>query len=128
MARVLVVDDDHSVCLAIQTLLEHEGFDVVVSDSGSSGLKAIERSAFDVVMVDIFMPGMDGLQTIKAFNDRAPEVPLIAMSGFTFRDARDPSPDFLGMATELGAAYSLRKPFRPRELMAAIQSCLAGAA
>ncbi len=98
---------------------------MVLRDSGTAGLKALEQSSFDVVLVDIFMPGMDGLQTIKAFNRRAPGGPLIAMSGFTFRDARDPSPDFLGMATELGAAYSLRKPFRPRELMAAIQGCLA---
>jgi hypothetical protein len=49
------------------------------------------------------------------------------MSGFMFRNSSAPAPDFLGMSTKLGAAYSLHKPFRPRELMKAIESCLGGA-
>lgn len=124
MARILVVDDDRAVRTAIQTLLEYEGFDVALADGGHHGLEALEAGVFDVVIVDIFMPGMDGLETIKAFHVQAPAVPIIAMSGFIFRDSSGPAPDFLKMATKLGAAYSLHKPFRPRELLQAVESCL----
>jgi CheY-like chemotaxis protein len=126
MPRILVVDDDMSVRLATQTLLEQEGYDVVVADCGRGGIEAIAKASFDAVIVDIFMPGMDGLETIKAFNRHSPGVPVIAMSGFLFRDTSMPAPDFLSMSTKLGAAYSLHKPFRPRELIKAIQSCLGG--
>jgi CheY-like chemotaxis protein len=126
MPRILVVDDDLSVRVATQTLLEREGYDVVVADSGRNGIEAITSASFDAVIVDIFMPGMDGLDTIKAFNRQAPGVPVIAMSGFMFRNSSAPAPDFLGMSTKLGAAYSLHKPFRPGELIKAIESCLGG--
>jgi CheY-like chemotaxis protein len=124
MRRILVIDDDRSVRTAIKTLLEHEGFEVVAAEDGRAGLDALETTAFDLVIVDIFMPGMDGLETITAFHRRAPLVPIIAMSGFMFRDSATPAPDFLSMATKLGAASSLHKPFRPRDLIAAVQTCL----
>ncbi len=126
MPRILVVDDDMSVRIATQTLLEHEGYDVIVADSGRTGIEAIASSPFDAVIVDIFMPGMDGLETIKAFNRHAPGVPVIAMSGFMFRNSSAPAPDFLSMSTKLGAAYSLHKPFRPRDLLKAIEACIGG--
>jgi DNA-binding NtrC family response regulator len=67
---------------------------------------------------------MDGLETIRAFNKHAPAVPVIAISGFLFRDSATPAPDFLAMATKLGAAYSLHKPFRPKELLRVVEACL----
>jgi CheY-like chemotaxis protein len=77
---------------------------------------------FDIVICDICMPGMDGLETIREFHRYDPDVPVIAISGFTFRHS---APDFLTMATKLGAAFSLPKPFRPPELLQAVQACLA---
>lgn len=124
MPRILVVDDDVPVRIATQALLEHEGYEVVVADNGRTGIEAIATTPFDAVIVDIFMPGMDGLQTIKAFNRQAPGVPVIAMSGFMFRNSSAPAPDFLGMSTKLGAAYSLHKPFRSRDLLTAIEACV----
>jgi CheY-like chemotaxis protein len=124
MPRILVVDDDRSVRIATQALLEDDGYEVVVADSGRAGIEALADSTFDVVIVDIFMPGMDGLETIKAFHYYAPDVPIIAMSGFMFRNTSAPAPDFLSMSTKLGAAYSLHKPFRPRDLLKAIEACL----
>ena len=124
MPRILVVDDDKSVRIATQTLLEHDSYEVVVADSGRAGIEALADSTFDVVIVDIFMPGMDGLETIKAFHHHASDVPIIAMSGFMFRNTSAPAPDFLSMSTKLGAAYSLHKPFRPRDLLKAIEACL----
>jgi DNA-binding NtrC family response regulator len=124
MPHILVVDDDASVCTAIKAILELEGFDVIVAGSGRRALEAIETSTIDVIVVDIFMPGMNGLQTIKEFQRRAPAIPVIAMSGFSFRETSKSAPDFLAMASKLGAAFSLHKPFRPSELTTAIESCL----
>jgi CheY-like chemotaxis protein len=124
MSRILVVDDDRAVRTVIKTVLEHEGFDVVVAEDGRSGITAIQSCQFDVVIVDIFMPGMDGLETIRVFNEYAPSVPVIAISGFMFRNTSTPAPDFLSMATKLGAAYSLHKPFRAKDLLRAVAACL----
>jgi DNA-binding response OmpR family regulator len=124
MQHILVIDDDTSVRRAVKTLLEHEGFDVTAAEDGRAGVEALQGATFDLVIVDIFMPGMDGLETITALHKFAPGVPIIAMSGFMFRDSSAPAPDFLAMATKLGAACSLHKPFRPRELVAAVQACL----
>ena len=125
MARVLVIDDDAAVRTAITTVLEHHGLEVVAADDGHSGIEAIQQQKFDIVIVDIFMPGMDGLESIRAFKRYAPSVPVIAISGFLFRDSSRPAPDFLAMATKLGAAYSLHKPFRAPELLRLVESCLA---
>jgi CheY-like chemotaxis protein len=124
MARILVVDDDPLICSAMQTWLENNGFEVVVADGGRVGLNVLERSAFDLMVIDIFMPGMDGFESIRTFHQHAPEVPIIATSGLTFREHHGPAPDFLGMATHLGAAHCLRKPFKAWELVEAIDQCL----
>ena len=120
MTRVLVIDDDKSVSAAIEALLCRQDCVAILADSGKIGGTTFEASDFDVVMVDIFMPGMDGLETIKGFRERAPTVPIIAMSGFRLRNSLDAGEDFLGMAILRGATISLRKPFSPPQLIAAI--------
>jgi CheY-like chemotaxis protein len=124
MARILVVDDDPMVCEAIEVCLQHQGFDVTVANGGEEGIRALETSAFDVLLVDIFMPHMRGFESIRVFHERAPQTPLVAMSGYAFADIEPPSPDFHKMALELGATYCLRKPFTPNVLLAALNECL----
>jgi CheY-like chemotaxis protein len=77
------------------------------------------------MIIDIFMPHMRGFESVRIFHERAPAVPLIAMSGYAFANLNSPAPDFLRMALELGAARCLRKPFTPHALLAAITDCLA---
>ncbi|KYK50513.1 MULTISPECIES: response regulator [Bradyrhizobium] len=127
MPRVLVVDDDPMVGATIEVLLQRQGFDVTLADGGETGLAALESQAFDVMLVDIFMPHMRGFESIRIFHERAPTTPLIAMSGYAFASSASPSPDFLRMALELGATRCLRKPFTPEALMTTIRECLAGA-
>ena len=123
--RILVIDDDRSVSAAIEASLHRQGCEVVLVENGRLGIRAFETSNFDAVMVDIFMPEMDGLETIRRFRRQAPTVPIIAMSGFRFRDSRGgAAPDFLSIAATLGATYCLRKPFGPEQLMAAVSSHL----
>lgn len=122
--RVLVIEDDQSVSSAIQSMLAHQGCDTVLASDAHQGVRAFEASKFDVVMIDIFIPGTDGLKTIKDFRERMPTMPIVAMSGFRFRNSMSPTLDFLGMAAQLGASACLRKPFSPQQLMAAIKSSL----
>jgi CheY-like chemotaxis protein len=127
MTRVLVVDDDPMVCAAIEIYLERHGFDVTIADGGEAGLRALEDSGFDLMLVDIFMPHMRGFESIRIFHERAPTIPLVAMSGYAFANLDSPAPDFLRMALELGAARCLRKPFTPGALLTVVNECLAEA-
>ena len=127
MTRVLVVDDDPMVCMAIEIYLERHGFEVTIADGGETGLRALEDSSFDLMIVDIFMPHMRGFESIRIFHERAPTNPLVAMSGYAFANLDSPAPDFLRMALELGAARCLRKPFTPAALLTVIHECLADA-
>jgi len=123
--RVLVVDDDPMVCMAIEVSLQRHGFEVTTADGGEAGICALEIATFDVMLVDIFMPHMRGFESIRIFHERAPEIPLIAMSGYAFASFDTPSPDFLKMTLELGATVCLRKPFTPNTLVGAVNECLA---
>ena len=127
MTRVLIVDDDPLVCAAIEICLERHGFEVTIADGGEAGLRALEDSSFDLMLVDIFMPHMRGFESIRIFHERAPAIPLVAMSGYAFANLDSPAPDFLRMALELGAARCLRKPFTPAALLSVIDECLADA-
>src|SRR5947209_18105511 len=123
MARILVVDDDSMIRLVVKTILERQGHSVVLAECGHDGAEAIEAYAFDIAIVDIFMPDMNGFETIKAFRRSAPRLPIVVMSGYAFRAANDPAPDFFRMAIDLGATACLRKPFTPSQLQHAVQIC-----
>ena len=114
MPRILVIDDDTAICTVIKTVLERERFDVVVAEDGRSGIAALENSQFDLIIIE----------SIRHRNKRLPDVPVVAMSGFQFRDSAKGAPDFLSMATKLGAASSIQKPFRARELVQVVETCL----
>jgi CheY-like chemotaxis protein len=124
MPRVLVVDDDPMVCMAIEIYLERHDFQVTIADGGEAGLRALEGAIFDLMIVDIFMPHMRGFESIRIFHERAPTTPLVAMSGYAFANLNSPAPDFLRMALELGASRCLRKPFTPAALLTVINECL----
>jgi CheY-like chemotaxis protein len=113
------------VCVAIEACLQRQGFDVTVADGGEAGLKELETTTFDVMLIDIFMPHMRGFESVRIFHERAPDTPLIAMSGYAFANFDTPSPDFLQMTLDLGATLCLRKPFTPDALLAAVNQCLA---
>jgi CheY-like chemotaxis protein len=121
--RVLVVDDDPMVCVAIEVCLQRQGFDVTIADGGEAGMRALEGATFDVMLIDVFMPHMRGFEAIRIFHERVPDIPIIAMSGYAFANT-ERAPDFLRMTIELGAAYCLRKPFTPQALLATVNECL----
>ena len=112
------------VAMAIEVCLQRQGLEVTIADGGEAGMRELEQGQFDVMIVDIFMPHMRGFESIRIFHERAPGVPLIAMSGYAFANADTSSPDFLRMTLELGATCCLRKPFTPKALLAAVNDCL----
>lgn len=113
MASILVIDDDRAVLATIRILLERAAHAVEAVDSSRTGLQLLEARSFDLLIVDIFMPGMDGFETMKLVHQSRPQMPVIVISGQQFRLASERQPDFLHMATRLGAVSSLQKPFRP---------------
>ncbi|MBC9882049.1 response regulator [Bradyrhizobium sp. INPA01-394B] len=124
MANILIVDDDPAVQLTIRLLLERAGHHVTVAGDGHRGLALFEGNPFDLLFLDIFMPGMDGLETMRHVRALRPAIPIIVISGRSVTPDVYAEPDFLKMATKLGAVASLQKPFRADALLAAVDNCL----
>lgn len=126
MTSILVVDDDGAVRSATQILLEANGFDVITVPDGMSAVNAVQAGQIDLAIVDLFMTGMDGLETAKALRKQCPRMPIITASGFMFGGSgtRLEMPDFEAMALEAGATATVYKPFRPKELLQIIQEVL----
>lgn len=123
MASILVIDDDRAVLGTIKVLLERAGHAVEAVDNSNTGLRVLEERNFDLLVCDIFMPGMDGFETMRHVRHSRPGLPVIVISGQQFSYSERP-PDFLHMATRLGAVSSLQKPFRPSELLMAVDGIL----
>ncbi|MDR3496572.1 MAG: response regulator [Ancalomicrobiaceae bacterium] len=124
MAAILIIDDDVSVRDALVVILSSNRYDALVASDGPTGLRLFRQVRFDAVVVDIFMPEMDGLATIRAMRLQSPQIPIIAMSGHSVTNGSHP--DFLKMAVKLGATQALQKPFTADELFAALALCLDG--
>ena len=124
MAKILIVDDESAVQTAIRLLLERAGHIVFLASDGRKGLAIFEAEKFDLLVLDIFMPGMDGLEMMRLIHQRGPQIPIIVISGRPLTWNPASGPDFLAMATKLGAVCSLQKPFKPADLLAAVAGCL----
>jgi CheY-like chemotaxis protein len=124
MARVLVVDDQAFARASAAVVLRTNGFEVVGMEDGASAVKAFERSTFDVVIVDVYMPGMDGVQVIKALRQLAPHMPIVAVSGTMLRKSTRTALDYFPEMPALANVVRLQKPYRPPELLAAVGAAM----
>jgi CheY-like chemotaxis protein len=127
LAKILIVDDDQAVQVSIRLLLERAGHQVVAASGGRQGIDKREAGDFDLLFLDIFMPGMDGFETMRLVRQRHPLVQIIVISGRPIASDPADGPDFLSMATKLGAVRSLQKPFRPDALLQTVAACLEAA-
>jgi CheY-like chemotaxis protein len=91
----------------IRIVLERAGHSVVVAGDGRNGLAIFEAGDFELLVLDIFMPGMDGLETMKLIHQRQPLIPILVISGRPISSDASDALDFLKMATKLGAISSL---------------------
>lgn len=124
MARILVIDDQAPVLATIKAILEFLGHEAVTASRADDGISMLKAEDFDLLIVDIFMPEMDGIEVIHAVRQHRPLLPVIAMSGSAVVSDGTRTLDFLSMATKLGAVRSLRKPFKRGELIDALNACL----
>jgi CheY-like chemotaxis protein len=127
MPRVLVIDDQLYVRAMITIALQAQGFDVVAVSGGRLGLSELDRSRFDLAIVDIFMPDMDGVKLMRALRQRIPDLPIVAMSGVFVGGSQRTVLDMLPMTSDLPNIMCLKKPFRAKELLDTIQKTIGAA-
>ena len=120
MARILVIDDEAPVCAAIEALLEGAGHDVNCAVDGMEAIVMHQAACFDLVITDIIMPVMEGIETIRAIRKVSPEIGIIAMSGGGSLDTKL----ILRAAAMLGADAIFKKPFSNAELLAKVAELL----
>jgi CheY-like chemotaxis protein len=125
MSSILIIDDDRLVRETTAILLRNKGHQVSVAENGRAGIEAARGGAFDIAIVDLFMPDMDGMQVMKAVREQDPNILMIAASGFMFNGNCPSMPGFKDMAAEAGAVATLYKPFRPHDVIHAVETALA---
>jgi DNA-binding response OmpR family regulator len=119
--RVLVVDDDPTVSDVVRRYLERAGFAVTLAGDGPAALQAYEAERPDLVVLDLMLPGLDGLEVARRLRTRPDEVPIVMLTALGEEADR-----VLGL--QLGADDYVTKPFSPRELVLRVQSVLRRAA
>lgn len=113
--RVLVVDDDAALLRMIRLTLVSDGFDVTDATDGIAGLEALEAQTFDLLILDLQMPRMDGREMYRELRARGHDLPVMILSAYRAESAR----------TELGAQAALNKPFDIDVLITQIEALLA---
>jgi DNA-binding response OmpR family regulator len=115
-SRVLLIDDDSRLPELLSSYLEQNGVALSHAADGPRGLAALEQGAYDAVLLDVMMPGMDGLEVVKRIRSKS-NVPVIMLT------ARGDETDRV-VGLELGADDYVAKPFSPRELLARLKAVL----
>ena len=127
MAAILVVDDEVEIGEAIRRVLMRSGFSVTVVSSADEGLRAIDENPPDVVITDVIMPKIHGLELVKILRSRYPRIRVIAISGGGSFGAMAYKPDaisthaYLAAARDAGAHEVLTMPFDMSDLRAAVR-------
>ncbi len=120
MASILVIDDDQHIRYLLSALLENAGHHIVEAVNGKKALEALHEHRPSLMIVDIFMPEMDGIELIRKARMIQADLKIIAISGsFSLQDV-----DVLDAAQQLGATYAVQKPFEIHSLLAMIQGLL----
>lgn len=116
--RVLIVDDEPAIRRAIRPPLVELGFQIFEASRGEEALQMLHAAPVDVVLLDINMPGLGGIETLRRIRTFAPRLPVLML---TVRDGEEDKVE----ALELGADDYVTKPFYPRELLARVRNVLA---
>ena len=118
LRTILIVDDDAQTRAYCRTTLEQPGYIVSEASNGKEALAAIEGTSFDLIVLDLCMPHMDGFEFLTAVRVPAPNLKIIAISGFMHGT-------ILAAAELFGASATLRKPFSRESLLSAVAGLLA---
>ena len=117
MATILVIDDVNEARATISEMLQRGGYEVIEASNGKEGLIMIDQHAPDVVVTDILMPEMEGLETIKQIVKTRPNLPVIAFTASITKAS-------LQAALTFGAIAGLSKPFKQAELISTVRKAL----
>lgn len=120
MSHILVVDDEPQIRAMLSAVLQQDGYQVSEAEDGAGALQISRSTKIDLIILDLLMPGKEGLETLMAFRKEKDPPKIIAVSG----GSRMFGADFLPAALKLGASRSFRKPFRCEELLAAIRELI----
>jgi CheY-like chemotaxis protein len=121
VTRTLVIDDEPAICGLLRAILTMNGHEILEAGDGAEALRLLEGQPVDLVFCDLFMPGMDGLETIPRIRREYPAARIVAMSA----GGRYGLADLLDVALHLGAAVTLDKPFTADQVLAAVAVALA---
>jgi len=124
MASILIADDDEGIRTLLSQMFRADGHTVQAEADGLKALKACGDRQFDLLFCDLFMPGMEGLETIRGLRKEFPHLRVVAMSGGAFSYGGD----LLQVARMMGAAAILEKPLRWEEVKRAMEMALQPAA
>ena len=121
MAHILVVDDETSIVAVLKGMLTRLGHDVITASNGHQAFDLVSLDDIDLIVTDIVMPDMNGIDLITMLQEKFPKLKIIAMSG----GSTDHGPEgFLSEARNLGAARCLAKPFMLNELASLVNTLL----
>ncbi len=119
MANILLVEDTDIVRFALSTLLKDSGHRVTEACDGNAAMKAIQDVRFDIVVTDVFMPAMDGIELIRQLRDSHPDVKIVAISG---GGAGQLAEFAMNIASKFGADVALQKPVDNDTILANIDA------
>jgi DNA-binding response OmpR family regulator len=121
LASILVVEDDSALRRLVTTVLSRRNFSVAEAADGGQALDVLSTTAFDLVITDILMPEIEGLELVRYVRARHPSAKVMAVSG-----GGSHLVSYTQLAKELGADEVLAKPFTPAELVAVVERLLSG--
>jgi DNA-binding response OmpR family regulator len=121
MKIILVIDDDEDVRSCIRNILEHSGYSVLEAENGRVGIDIFRHNPVVLVIVDLFMPEKEGIETIMELRKELADLKILAISG----GIPGYGPDhFLHIAQKLGADGTLDKPFNMQQLLSKVENLL----
>ncbi len=116
--RIIVIDDEDIVLISCQRALAPEGYDVRIVKSGMDGLKMLESEAFDLVLTDLKMPDIDGIEVLRIVKGKWPSVEVIIITGYQ-------TVETAVKAMKLGAFDYIEKPFTPEQILSVVKNAIA---
>jgi CheY-like chemotaxis protein len=117
MKKILLIDDDHLVVKSLARLLEKEGFTISCAESGLKALELIEQTNFDLIISDIRMPGIDGIEIAKKVRETLKQVPIIFITGYSDSQSYDRS-------KAVNPSDFIYKPFDKDKFLQSIKAAL----
>lgn len=120
--KAMIIDDNPDIGRMVSRMLETSGFDCIVLTSGEDLIDQLRAEPVDLVITDILMPRVEGIEIIMSIRSEFPKLPVIAMSG----GGHSVGKDVLRSAQQLGAAAVLTKPFTRNDLLEAVNGAMAG--